>query len=70
MKSGDTVSNSQVTQVDQSSIYNTAGNKPAPAQVELNQDKAAEPTNSTNLNEVYLAAIYEALIGGIKVKLS
>jgi hypothetical protein len=70
MKSGDTVSNSQVTQVDQSSIYNTADNKPAPAQVELNQDKAAEPTNSTNLNEVYLAAIYEALIGGIKVKLS
>ena len=70
MKSGDTVSNSQVTQVDQSSIYNTAGNKPEPTQVELNQDKAAEPTNSTNLNEVYLAAIYEALIGGIKVKLS
>jgi peptidoglycan hydrolase-like protein with peptidoglycan-binding domain len=70
MKSGDTVSNSQVTQVDQSSIYNTAGEKSSPAQVELAKGKAEEPSSELNLNEVYLSAIYEALVAGIKVKIS
>jgi hypothetical protein len=70
MKTGDNVSTSQVTQVDQSSIYNTAGEKGSPAQVELAKGKAEEPSSELNLNEVYLSAIYETLVAGIKVKIS
>lgn len=70
MKSGDTVANSQVTQVDQSSIYNNTGNTASQPQVGLKEEKAETVSNSNNMNDIYLSAIYEALTNGIKVKIS
>jgi hypothetical protein len=69
MKSGDQVSSSSVTNVDQSSIYNMKpGEQPSPAQP--TQEATPTPETNANLNNVMLSAIYELLASGIKVKIT
>jgi cellobiose-specific phosphotransferase system component IIB len=70
MKTGDNVSNSQVTQVDQSSIQNNISERTGQMESTNQNTNQPEPTASSNLQEMYLSAIYETLVGGIKVKLS
>lgn len=70
IKNGDQINTSNVTQVDQSSIY-TAGKPEKPMTESIAQAEDKEVRNYNNrMNDATLNAIYELLAGGIKVKLS
>jgi len=70
IKNGDQINTSNVTQVDQSSIYSM--NKPETSMTEsvAKAEDQAVKNYSNHMNDVMLNAIYELLASGIKVKIS
>lgn len=70
LKSGDSVTNTEYTTIDQSSmLMQGRGEEPTMLPQESNQDKPVQQAVN-GLSEMYLAAIYELLASGIKVKIS